>query len=87
MIKVPTDDVAADAAGLPFVWLEVTYRANWEGRAEQARGRPKSSLRAIPGRMEASEGLPAEHDVHALTAPPTDADPVGHGAQLDSSTA
>ena len=48
-----TNDVAADAAGLPFVWLEVTYRANWEGRAEQARGRPKKSLPAVPGRMEA----------------------------------
>ena len=33
MIKVPTDDVAADAAGLPLVWLEVTYRANTESRA------------------------------------------------------
>ena len=52
MIEVPKD-VAADAAELPFVWLEVTYRANWEGRAEQARGRPKSSLPAVPGRMEA----------------------------------
>ena len=32
MIEVP-EDVAADAAELPFVWLEVTYRADTEGRA------------------------------------------------------
>ena len=33
MIEVPKEDVAADAAELPFVWLEVTYRANTESRA------------------------------------------------------
>ncbi len=27
MIEVPKEDVAADAAELPLVWLEVTYRA------------------------------------------------------------
>ena len=32
MIEVP-EEIAADAAELPFVWLEVTYRANSEGRA------------------------------------------------------
>ena len=32
MIVVPKD-IAADAAELPFVWLEVTYRANTESRA------------------------------------------------------
>jgi hypothetical protein len=33
LIEVPKDDIAADAAGLPFVWLEVTYRADTEGYA------------------------------------------------------
>ena len=32
MIEVPKD-VAADAAELRVVWLEVTYRANTEGYA------------------------------------------------------
>jgi hypothetical protein len=27
--------------------------------------------------------LPAEQDVHVLTEPPTEADPAGHGTQLD----
>ena len=44
MIEVPKDDVAADAAELPFVWLKVTYRANsGAALAEQARaGTPKA---------------------------------------------
>ena len=33
MIEVPKDDAAADAAGLPFVWLEITYHSNTEGYA------------------------------------------------------
>ena len=33
MIEVPKEDVAADAAELPFVLLEVTYRAYMEGYA------------------------------------------------------
>ena len=32
MIEVP-EDVAADAAELPLVWLEVTYRADTESYA------------------------------------------------------
>ena len=52
MIEVPKDDVAADAAGLPFVWLEVTYRVNSEGRACGAgTWAPKKHLPC--GRMEA----------------------------------
>ena len=33
MIEAPKEDVAADAAELPLVWLEVTYRADTEGNA------------------------------------------------------
>jgi hypothetical protein len=36
LIEVPEEDVAADAAELPLVWLEVTCRADTEGRATRA---------------------------------------------------
>ena len=53
MIEVPKD-VAADAAELPLVWLEVTYHANSEGRAKKRHvGAQKSTFPTIRGRMEA----------------------------------
>ncbi len=87
MIVVPKD-IATDAAELPFVSLEVTCHAN-SALADLLRnvGSPKKRYSAVRGRIEALACLPAEHDVHVLTAPPTDADPAGHDTQLDPSTA
>ena len=83
--------VAADATELPHFGLEVTYD---HGASEGRRtGQPRRiQIKLIPCSSQTNrflEGalLPAEQDVHVLTTPPTDAEPAGHGAQLDSSTA
>ena len=86
--------VAADATELPDFGLEVTYDHCDYGILEgQRTGQPRRiQTKLIPCSSQTNrflEGalLPAEQDVHVLTTPPTDADPAGHGAQLDSSTA
>jgi hypothetical protein len=61
------------------------------GRGGALKSRDAFKKRLLPCSSRTSgflEGalLPAEQDVHVLTEPPTDADPAGHGAQLDSST-
>ncbi len=89
LVEVPKA-VAVDATELPNFGLEVTYdHGASDGRRTEQPGRIQNKL--IPCSSQTNgflEGvLPAEQDVHLLTAPPTDADPAGHGAQLDSSTA
>ena len=82
--------VAADATELPHFGLEVTYdHGASEGRRTGQPRRIQNKL--IPCSSQTNgclEGalLPAEQDVHVLTEPPKDADPAGHGAQLDSFT-
>jgi hypothetical protein len=83
-------DVAVDATELPNFGLEVTYdHGASEGRRTGQPRRIQNKL--IPCSSQTNgflEGapLPAEQDVHVLTEPPKDADPAGHGAQLDSFT-
>ena len=79
--------VAADATELPNFGLEVTYdHGASDGRRTGHPGRIQNKL--IPRSSQTNgflEGalLPAAQDVHVLTEPPTDADPAGHGTQLD----
>ncbi len=89
LVEVPKA-VAVDATELPNFGLEVTYvHGTSEGRRTEQPGRIQNNL--IPCSSQTNrflEGglLPAEQDVHVLTEPPTDAEPAGHGAQLDSFT-
>ena len=58
MIEVPKD-VAADAAELPFVRLEVTYRANSEGRAKKRHvGAQKAPSRQFVGEWRLRTAYP-----------------------------
>ena len=88
LVEVPKA-IAVDATELPNFGLEVTYD---HGASEGRRtGQPRRiQIKLIPCSSQTNgflEGvLPAEQDMHLLTAPPTDADPAGHGAQLDSFT-
>ena len=92
LVEVPKA-IAVDATELPHFGLEVTYDPCDHGLSEgQRTGQPRRiQIKLIPCSSQTNrflEGglLPAEQDVHVLTEPPTDADPAGHGAQLDSLT-
>jgi len=71
--------VAAEAAELRRSRLEVT----WSPKKEAAPHGGSSicdSRQAGPNEA-AAERMPAEHCTHAVTVPPTEADPGGHGVQ------
>ena len=85
LVEVPKA-IAVDATELPNFGLEVTYD---HGASDGRRtGQPECIQKLLPCSSRTNrtpEGglLPAEQDVHVLTEPPTDADPAGHGTQLD----
>ena len=92
LIEVSKKNVAVDAAKLANFGLEEpcsheNAESGVRAPSRHASGRSKQCSRRAVGGDSAELAIPAEHNVHALTAPPMEPDPDGQGKHVDSFTA